>query len=160
MRRIAMCIPVLCCLPFVAQQSAARDDVTKDNSEEWQEGSVWGGIMKIQWSSGKENSYAQIVEVTKRDGKSFEGQWRGTSDKPVVLDFEGEVDGRGSMTITFTKIVNAPEEWRKSTGRNILGVRSRGKVGGKSVTLRSVWPDPDHPKGTPTIITTKLKLKE
>ena len=54
MRRIAIFLPVLCCLALVGQQFATADeakepkDATKDKSKEWKEGSVWGRITEGQ----------------------------------------------------------------------------------------------------------------
>jgi hypothetical protein len=159
MRRIAMFLPVLCCLALVAQQSAARDDATKDKSKEWKEGSVWEGIGKTTWPAGNLTTGTATLEITKRDGKSFEG--RSGPDENNHWCFEGKVDADGEIKYTITKLVGVVNsvEWMKGPGRNIVGCKGSGTVDGKSVTLKLIQPDPDHPKNARIIRTSKLKLK-
>jgi hypothetical protein len=100
------------------------------------------------------------VVVTKRDGKSFEGRSE-SSDGDLVLEFEGEVDGAGKLSLTITKIAKATDEFKKSLGaRNIVGVKASGAVDGKSATWKWAQPYADNPKGAPRTGIVKLKLKE
>lgn len=160
MRRIAMFLPVLCCLAFVAQQSAARDDAVKDKGREWMEGSVWKGTRKSKTPDGGENSGDVTAVVTKRDGKSFESRFE-FRDGEVVLECEGEVDSAGKMNITITKIVKASDEYKNSLdAKNVVGVKGSGTIDGKSVTLKLVRAQANNRKGVPNYGTIKLKLKD
>ena len=76
--------------------------------------------------------------------------------------FEGEVEANGDMKFTVTRLSGVGqeyEEWLKQGGRNLVGLTASGTVEGKSVILKMVKPDPDHPKEARTIKTYKLKLK-
>ena len=151
---------VLCCLAFVAQQSAARDDDTTDKSKEWTEGSVWEGIRRGSASNGAVFTQPVTAVVTKREGKSFEGRFE-FGDGKVVLEFEGEADVTGKLKITITKIANASDEAKKSdAGRNIVGTKVKGTVDGKSATLKYRRSPGDPLKGTPNTATITLKLKD
>jgi hypothetical protein len=160
MRRISMFLPVLCCLAFVVQPSAARDDDAKDKSKEWVEGSVWKGILKVRRSNGEVRTGDVTIIITKRDGKSFEGTYQ-FEDKTGVLEFEGEVDVAGKMKLTITKLANASDDDKKSLYlRNIVGTKGSGTIDGKSVVLKYVHPRADNPNGAPETGTIKVKLKE
>jgi hypothetical protein len=160
MRRISMFLPVLCCLAFVAQQSAARDDAVKDKGKEWVEGSVWVGTVKSRSANGEVSTADVTVVVTKRDGKSFEGRYEFRGGE-LALEFEGELDSAGKISLTVTKIAMATDEYKKSlAAKNIVGVKGSGAVDGKSVTLKYAQPYADNPKGAPRTGTVKLKLKE
>jgi hypothetical protein len=159
MRRVAMFLPVLCCLAFVVQQSAAREhDATTDKSKEWTEGSVWEGIMRQSASNGAVGTAAVTAVVTKREGKSFEGRFE-LADGAVVLEFEGEADVTGKLKITITKIANASDEW-KNSNRNVVGTKTNGTVDGKSAILKFRKSPGDPLKGTPNTGTITLKLKD
>jgi hypothetical protein len=160
MRRIAMFLPVLCCLALVAQQSAARDGETKDKSKEWTEGSVWQGTVRSNLSNGEVRTAAVTAVVTKREGKSFEGRFEG-EDGEIVLEFEGEVDVTGKANITITKIAKASEEWKKGPiARNIVGTKTNGTVDGKSAILKYRRSPGDPLKGPSGNGTITLKLKD
>jgi hypothetical protein len=159
MRRISMFLPVLCCLAFVVQQSAARDDDTKDKSKEWVKGSVWQGIHRRNLSNGEVSTGAVTAIVTKREGKSFEGRFE-FGDGLIVLEFEGEVDVTGKLNITITKIANASDEWKKGPDAgNVVGTKTPGTVDGKSATLTYRKSPGDPLKGASPTGTIKLKLK-
>jgi|SRR5665213_1485592 len=158
MRRIAMFLPVLCCLAFVAQQSAARDDDTKDKSKEWVKGSVWEGILRRSLSNGEVITGPTTAVVTKREGKSFEGRFE-FADGAIVLEFEGEAGDTGKLNITITKIANASDEWKKSQ-KNVVGTKANGTVDGKSAILKFRMSPGDPLKGTPNTGTITLKLKD
>jgi hypothetical protein len=161
MRRISMVIPVLCCLAFVVQQSAAREhDATTDKSKEWTEGSVWEGIMRFSRSNGEVRTLPTTAVVTKREGKSLEGRFE-FADASVVLEFEGEAGVTGKLKITITKIANASDEWKKGDdARNIVGTKMNGTVDGKSAILKFRRSQGDPLKGTPNTGTITLKLKD
>jgi hypothetical protein len=147
---------------LVAQHSgSAEKDATTDKGKEWAEGTIWEGISKSRVPSGQEYSAGTTAYVTKREGKAFEGRFStGDGADEVVLEFEGEVDVTGKTSIKITKATGGPEGWKKGNGRNIVGVNWSGMIDGKSVTLKAVQRDPDHPKTAATIWSCKLKLKE
>jgi hypothetical protein len=157
-----MFLPVLCCLAFVAQQSAAQDVTrVKDKSKEWKEGSVWEGIGTIKTPDGKVGSGPVTLVITKRDGKSFSG--RIGADEKHGCFFEGEVDANGDMKFTITRLIRGAEDVEENIkhgyARNLVGVTGSGKVDANSVNLKAVQPDPDHPKDARIIRTWKFKLK-
>lgn len=159
MRWLSLFIAALFCLPLAAHPSASADEAkdAKDKSAEWTDGSVWEAIMETLTEKGKETTTEVTFEVTKRDGKSFAGRESGGK---VILEFEGEVNATGKITLTITKIAEAPEAWRKGPGRNVVGLKQTGLIDAKSVTLKTIKRDPDHPATAASISIWKLKLKE
>ena len=161
MRRVSLFLAALFCVALLAQQSASADETRlkpTDKSKEWTGGSVWEGIANHRYSNGTEGANPITFEIAKRDGKSFKGRSI-SGDGTVIMEFDGEVRATGTINITITKVVAAPEEWKKTIGRNVVGTKMSGKVDGKSVTLRAIKPDSGHPKRALTH-TYKLKLKD
>jgi hypothetical protein len=160
MRQVTLFIAALFCLALAVQHFALADEVkeTKDKGKEWAEASVWDGVGKTRWPKGGITTGDIHCEVTKRDGKSFEARYV-LGDNGIVMKFEGEVDATGKINFTITKIAKAPNEWMAGPGRNMVGVKGSGAVDGKTVSLKAVQPDPDHPKTAEFIHTWKLKLK-
>ena len=146
------------------QPSASADKTrlkAKDKSKEWKEGSVWEGTVKSKFPNGAVQTGSLTLEITKRDGKSFKG-WAGKDDNHCGL-FEGDVEANGDMKFTIKKLLREGqeyEEWlKRGNGRNMVGLAISGTVDGKSVSLKAVQPDPDHPKNARIIRTWKFKLK-